>query len=106
MLQKKFYIPIIVLITMICLSFTVSQTNADPIWEVHIDVWSINLCGWHGYPDWMSIQWYCYYSEIKEEHKDGHETAIESFEDEWFPSWVNCGQYSPLDNCGYIPVPI
>lgn len=75
--------------------------NADPVWEVHIDVWTIVVCDTHNVPKLSSLQWYCAYSETRTPHFDGHENATESYEDELDIIWDFCGSF--FDYCHFTP---
>ena len=99
MFKKKVFLSIVAL-TLICLSLTATHTSADPVDIIHIDVWSINRCGIHRNFQWSSLEWYCGYSEVRIKHYDGHEFAVEGYENELFVSWVNCGLPS-YSACGY-----
>ena len=99
MFKKKVFLSVFAL-TLICLSLTTTHTSADAVDVVHVDVWRINKCDVHGNYHWRSLEWYCAYSYDRIEHYDGHEFAVESYENELFSSWVHCGLPS-YSTCGY-----
>lgn len=103
MLKQKF-VTITILLMFFFLGLIIPQgnINADPVWEVHIDVYTIVVCDTHNVPKLSSFQWYCAYSETRTAHFDGHENATESYEDELDIIWDFCGSFFS-DYCHFTP---